>query len=279
MSDLTALMFGGFEESRNVRNREEFEVHVRNTNDCRVQATMEDRAVVTNEHHLGKVHGEMEFLKDVNSTIIFTDFSRFNSIRDMLLDKNMIKQIREKDILDNKINCCEYVEFTASMTTTSLLSSINTLIGVIESYDIKILDNLIRENLLGITNVTFILNQLKFLSNSLSMNNTTDIVLNMNPFNVVLTVNLNAFSNKNAYVYDLAHSKLRVLGKVSRIVDGDNYFDLLRKTATSDYYNRFLTSLAPYLSILNNNGILVPDKFITKVNGPGLNVIPVAIYV
>ncbi len=272
-------MFGGFEESRNVRNREEFEVHVRNTNDCRVQATMEDRAVVTNEHHLGKVHGEMEFLKDVNSTIIFTDFSRFNSIRDMLLDKNMIKQIREKDILDNKINCCEYVEFTASMTTTSLLSSINTLIGVIESYDIKILDNLIRENLLGITNVTFILNQLKFLSNSLSMNNTTDIVLNMNPFNVVLTVNLNAFSNKNAYVYDLAHSKLRVLGKVSRIVDGDNYFDLLRKTATSDYYNRFLTSLAPYLSILNNNGILVPDKFITKVNGPGLNVIPVAIYV
>ncbi|HAZ36840.1 MAG TPA: hypothetical protein DDX02_06360 [Clostridiaceae bacterium] len=279
VSDLTALMFGGFEESRNVRNREEFEVHVRNTNDCRVQATMEDRAVVTNEHHLGKVHGEMEFLKDVNSTIIFTDFSRFNSIRDMLLDKNMIKQIREKDILDNKINCCEYVEFTASMTTTSLLSSINTLIGVIESYDIKILDNLIRENLLGITNVTFILNQLKFLSNSLSMNNTTDIVLNMNPFNVVLTVNLNAFSNKNAYVYDLAHSKLRVLGKVSRIVDGDNYFDLLRKTATSDYYNRFLTSLAPYLSILNNNGILVPDKFITKVNGPGLNVIPVAIYV
>lgn len=279
VSDLTALMFGGFEESRNVRNREEFEVHVRNTNDCRVQATMEDRAVVTNEHHLGKIHGEMEFLKDVNSTIIFTDFSRFNSIRDMLLDKNMIKQIREKDILDNKINCCEYVEFTASMTTTSLLSSINTLIGVIESYDIKILDNLIRENLLGITNVTFILNQLKFLSNSLSMNNTTDIVLNMNPFNVVLTVNLNAFSNKNAYVYDLAHSKLRVLGKVSRIVDGDNYFDLLRKTATSDYYNRFLTSLAPYLSILNNNGILVPDKFITKVNGPGLNVIPVAIYV
>ena len=279
VSDLTALMFGGFEESRNVRNREEFEVHVRNTNDCRVQATMEDRAVVTNEHHLGKVHGEMEFLKDVNSTIIFTDFSRFNSIRDMLLDKNMIKQIREKDILDNKINCCEYVEFTASMTTTSLLSSINTLIGVIESYDIKILDNLIRENLLGITNVTFILNQLKFLSNSLSMNNTTDIVLNMNPFNVVLTVNLNAFSNKNAYVYDLAHSKLRVLGKVSRIVDGDNYFDLLRKTATSDYYNRFLTSLAPYLSILNNNGILVPDKFITKVNGPGVNVIPVAIYV
>lgn len=279
VSDLAALMFGGFEESRNVRNREELEVHVRNTNDCRVQATMEDRAVVTNEHHLGKIHGEMEFLKDVNSTIIFTDFSRFNSIRDMLLDKNMIKQIREQDILNNKINCCEYVEFTASMTTTSLLSSINTLIGVIESYDIKILDNLIRENLLGITNVTFILNQLKFLSNSLSMNNTTDIVLNMNPFNVVLTVNLNAFSNKNAYVYDLAHSKLRVLGKVSRIVDGDDYFDLLRKTATSDYYNRFLTSLAPYLSILNNNGILVPDKFITKVNGPGLNVIPVAIYV
>ena len=111
------------------------------------------------------------------------------------------------------------------------------------------------------------------------MNNTTDIVLSKNSFNMVLTVNLNDFSNKNAYVYDLAHSELRVLGKVSRIVDGDNYFDLLRKTATSDYYNRFLESLAPYLGILNNNGILVPYKFTTKVDGPGLNIIPIAIYV
>lgn len=279
VSDLAASMFCGFEESRTVRNREETEVHIRKTNENRIQATMEERAVVTNDHGLEKIHGEIGFAKDVNSTFIFTDFFRFNSIRDMLLDKNMVRQIIEKDIFDNEINCCEYVEVTANMTTTSLLPSINTLIGVIESYDIKILDNLITENLPGITNVTFILNQLKFLSDSLSMNNTTDIVLNINSFNVVLTVNLNDFSNKNAYVYDLANSELRVLGKVSRIVDGDNYFDLLRKTATSDYYNRFLESLAPYLLILNSNGILVPDKFITKVNGPGLNVIPVAIYI
>lgn len=277
--DLAALMCDGFEQSRTVRNREEVEAHFRTTQENRSQETVQKRAVVNNEKDFGKFHGEINFLKDVNSNIIFTDFSRFNIVRDMLLDKNMIKQIIEKDILDSKIKCCEYVEFTANMTTTSLLSSINTLIGVIESYDIKILDNLIREKLAGITNVTFILNQLKFLSNSLSMNNTTDIVLNINCFNVVLTVNLNDFSNKNAYVYDLAHSELRVLGKVSRIVDGDNYFDLLRKTATSDYYNRFLESLAPYLAVLNSNGILVPDNFTTKVNGPGLNVIPVAIYV
>ncbi len=262
--DLAALMCDGFEQSRTVRNREEVEAHFRTTQENRFQETVQKRAVVNNEKDFGKFHGEINFLKDVNSNIIFTDFSRFNIIRDMLLDKDMIKQIIEKDILDSKIKCCEYVEFTANMTTTSLLSSINTLIGVIESYDIKILENLIREKLAGITNVTFILNQLKFLSNS---------------FNMVLTVNLNDFSNKNAYVYDLAHSKLRVLGKVSRIVDGDNYFDLLRKTATSDYYNRFLESLAPYLAVLNSNGILVPDNFTTKVNGPGLNVIPVAIYV
>ena len=277
--DLTALMFDGFEESRNVRNREEVEVHLRKTNENRSKTTLEERAVVINEHDLGKLHSEIELEKNVNSTIVFTDFSRFNNVRAELLDKKMIIQIIEKDIWDNKIKCCEYVEFTANMTTTSLLPSINTLIGVIESYDIKVLDNLIREKLRGITNITFILNQLKFLSNSLSMNNTTDIVLYTHCFNVVLTVNLNYFSNKNAYVYDLAHSELMILGKVSRIVDRDSYFDLLRKTATSDYYNRFLESLAPYLSILNNNGILVPDKFTTKVNGPGFNVIPVAIYV
>lgn len=275
--DLTALMFGGFEESRDVRNRDMIEFHLRKNNENRTQAT--ERDVVINHHDLGKFHGEIELLKDVNSTFIFTDFSRFNNVRAMLLEKNMINQIIEEDIFDSNIKCCEYVEFTANMTTTSLLSSINTLIGVIESYDIKMLDNLMRIKLPGITNITFILNQLKFLSSSLSMNNTTDIVLNTNSSNMVLTVDLNDFSNKNAYVYDLAHWELRVLGKVSRIVDENNYFDLLRKTATSDYYNRFLESLAPYLEILNINGILVPDKFTTKVNGPGLNIIPIAIYV
>ncbi|WP_123053756.1 hypothetical protein [Clostridium sp. JN-1] len=277
--DLAALMFDGFEESRNVRNREEAEVNFRKTQENRSQETIQKKAVVNNENDSGNFQGEIEFEKDVNSRIIFTDFSRFNRVRTMMLDKNMIKPIMEQDIFDSKIKFGEYVEFTANMITTSLLSSINTLIGVIKSYDTKILDNLIREKLPGITNITSMLNQLEFLRNSLSMNNTTDIVLKINSFNVVLTVNLNNFSNKNAYVYDLAHSELRVLGKVSRIVDKDNYVDLLRKTAMSDYYNIFLESLAPYLAILNSNGILVPDNFTTKVNGPGINVIPVAIYV
>jgi hypothetical protein len=272
-------MFDGFEESRNVRNREEAEVNFRKTQENRSQETIQKKAVVNNENDSGNFQGEIEFEKDVNSRIIFTDFSRFNRVRTMMLDKNMIKPIMEQDIFDSKIKFGEYVEFTANMITTSLLSSINTLIGVIKSYDTKILDNLIREKLPGITNITSMLNQLEFLRNSLSMNNTTDIVLKINSFNVVLTVNLNNFSNKNAYVYDLAHSELRVLGKVSRIVDKDNYVDLLRKTAMSDYYNIFLESLAPYLAILNSNGILVPDNFTTKVNRPGLNVIPVAIYV
>ena len=157
--DLAALMCDGFEQSRTVRNREEVEAHFRTTQENRFQETVQKRAVVNNEKDFGKFHGEINFLKDVNSNIIFTDFSRFNIIRDMLLDKDMIKQIIEKDILDSKIKCCEYVEFTANMTTTSLLSSINTLIGVIESYDIKILENLIREKLAGITNVTFIFKQ------------------------------------------------------------------------------------------------------------------------
>ncbi|MEW9095271.1 MAG: hypothetical protein AB2417_09335 [Clostridiaceae bacterium] len=277
--DLAALMCGGFEESRNIRNRKELEVHFRNTQESRLQKTIPERYVVNNEKDLGKLHGEVSFLNDVTSTIIFTNFSRFNIVRSMLLEENMIKPIIEKDIFEGEIKSGDYVEFTANMITTSLLPTINTLIGVIESYDIKLLDNLIREKLSGLNNITFILDQLKFLSNSLSMNNTTDMVLNIDSSKVVLTVNLDYFSNKNAYVYDLAYSEVRILGKISRIVDEDNYFDLLRKTATSDYYNRFLDSLAPYLMILNSNGILVPDSFTTKVNGPGLNVIPVAIYV
>ena len=277
--DLESSMLNGYIESKSVRDSEDVEVHFRNTEENRFQKTIQAKSVVKNENDSGQFHGDIEYGKDVSSRIIFTSFSRFNSIRSMMLEKNMIKPIIEKDILDSKIKSGDYVEFTANMITTSLLPTINTLIGVIESYDTKILDNLIREKLFGINNITFILGQLKFLSNSLSMNNTTDIVLNIDSSKVVLTVNLNYFSDKNAYVYDLAYSEVKILGMVSRVVNAVNYFDLLRKTATSDYYNKFLESLSPYLRILNDNGILVPDNFITKINEPGINVIPVAIYV
>ncbi|GAA0725350.1 hypothetical protein GCM10008905_20560 [Clostridium malenominatum] len=277
--DLESSMFNGYIESKSVRDSEDVEVHFRNTQENRFQKTIQEKSVVNNENDSGQFHGDVEFGKDVSSRVIFTSFSRFNTVRSMMLEKNMIKPIIEGDILEGKINSGEYVEFTANMITTSLLPTINTLIGVIEAYDTKILDNLIREKLPGINNITFILGQLKFLSNSLSMNSTTDLVLNIGSSKVVLTVNLNYFSDKNAYVYDLAYSEVRILGRVSRVVDEVNYFDLLRKTATSNYYNRFLDSLSPYLRILNNNGILVPDNFTTKVNGPGLNIIPVAICV
>lgn len=277
--DLAALMFDGYIESKNVRNSEDLEVHSRNIKDNRCQITSEDRAVVTNANGLDHFHGELDFRNDVNARINFTDFSRFNNVRNMMLEKNMIKLIVEEDILNDRIKCNQYVEFTANMLMTSLLPSINTLIGIIESYDTKILDNLIREKLSGVTNITSILNQLKFLSNTLSINNTTDMILNINTSNVALIVNLNNFSNKNAYVYDLIDSELRILGKVSRIVDEIDYIDLLRKTAVSDYYNIFLNSLAPYLEILNSNGILVPDNFTTTVSGPAIEVLPVAIYV
>lgn len=279
VSDLTALMFDGYIESKNVRNSEDIEVHFRNIQDNRVQRTLEDRAVVSNENNLEHIHGEIEFGNDVSTRINFTDFSRFNNVRNMMFQNNLIKPIIEQDIINNRIKRNQYAEFAANMMTTSLSSTIDTLIGVIESYDIKVLDNLIREKLSGLTNVTSILNQLKFLSNSLRISNTSDMILNIGTCNVVLTVNLNSFSDKNAYVYDLIHSDLRVLGKVSRIVDETDYFDLLRKTASSIYYNRFLEFLAPYLNILNSNGILVPDNFITRINGPGIHVIPVAIYI
>mgnify|MGYP001009148068 CR=1 FL=1 len=82
--DLAALMFDGFEESRNIRNRGEAEVHLRRTQENRFQETIPKRSVVNNENDLGNFHGEIEFAKDVNSRIIFTDFSRFNSVRTIL---------------------------------------------------------------------------------------------------------------------------------------------------------------------------------------------------
>ncbi len=80
-------------------------------------------------------------------------------------------------------------------------------------------------------------------------------------------------------MYDITYCNCKVLCKVLKIVQDKSNIDLLRKTGMSSYYNKFLKSINPYFSILNDNDILTFNNIVTSIQGPAIQALPIAMYV
>lgn len=279
ISNLGAAIIEGFIDSKNLRNSIGLAGNLRTSKDCKVQKNSEDKVTTTTSDDSSFFDGKVDYRNEVNIKTIYSTFYLFNNIRDSLIKRNQLRYVTEKDILDNRVRAGEYIEFNAELSTSSAANSISTVVDVLSSYDIKVLDDLVKSKLGGYLNCSVILNQLKCLGNCLNRNGTTDIVMNFKNCKAVLDINTNYFCDKNACMYDTAHSNCTVMCKVVKCLCKEEYCCLLRKTAMSDYYNTFLASIKPYLEVLNANGIIIPYNFETRIEGPAVQAIPVAMYI
>lgn len=277
--DLASFLVEGYLESKSIKSVKEQEDTLRIALDYKEQGTTKDKSTTDTSEKSGYINVESEISDEITIKKVYTTFYFFNNIKDILRKKKLVRDITEYDIINKNICCGEYIEFSAKISTTSTLGAINRIIDVLESYDIKVLDSLIKDNIGGLTNCSVILKQLKNINGYLSKNSTTDLIMNFNSARAVLDININNFCDKNACIYDTAYSECKTLCKIIKTVDENSSIDLLRKTGISDYCCDFFNSIKPYLKVLSDKGILVPNNFITKINGPAIQVIPIAIYV
>lgn len=228
------------------------------------------------EHRLG-ARDELTIKK------IYTSFYYFNDLKKNMIKRNLIRTINGEDILNGNIHCGEYVEFQGMITTESIIYSVMNLIDIIEAYDSKELDKLLKDSELkdSLTTYTIILKQLKNFIGEVNRNNTNSMIMSCNGCKVVMSVNLNYFWDKNAYMYDNALDDCRVLCKITKCAKKDEKINMLSKTCMEGYYEKFLTSIKPYFDLLNEKNIIVPTNFLQCMNidGPCIEVIPVAMYV
>ncbi|GCD10236.1 DUF6414 family protein [Clostridium tagluense] len=209
---------------------------------------------------------------------IYTSFNLFNNFRNDMFNKKICRVIDENNIIENDIVCGEFVELEATLIDYSLSNYVSNLIDVIECYDSKELDKLLKNATLpnSIINYSIILKQLKVLKIYLERNSTVNMIMKMGDCTVVANVNLNFFQDKNSYIYDNANFKSKVLCK---IVKSGEPINLLSKTGMEYYNNEFLISIAPYLNILKENNIIIPENCITEIVKEAIEVIPIAIYI
>lgn len=277
--DYLSAIGEGYIESLTIKHSNNNNGSVEINNDRKVQNTSADKADTNSCGSSQEYELNLGSKDECDKKKIFSTFYFFTQVKDILYKKKMLRNINESDIGHENIRNGEFIEFTSSLSGTSVLAQINTIIDVLNSYDIKLLDSLLNGKLDGPTNYTVILNQLKNLSGILGRNNTNDVVMNLGSLNAVLTLCTNNFTDKNAYIYDTEGSVCTTLCKVVHASDRGFYIDLLRKTANSRYYNSLLASYGPYFKILNDNNVLVPNNLITKINGPAPLCIPLAMYI
>lgn len=279
ISNLGAALIEGFIESKTLRNAVGLAGNLRTSKDYKIQKNSEDKVTTTTADNASYFDGKVDYRNEFNIKTIYSTFFLFNNIRDTLIKRNQLRLLTDRDVAESRVACGEYVEFNAELSTCSISSTASTIVDILSSYDIKVLDELVKSRLGGYTTCSSILNQLKCLCNCLSRNGTTDVVMNYNSSKAILNVNTNYFCDKNGCAYDTAYSNCTVFCKVIKCINKDNYCCMLRKTGMSDYYNSFLNSIKPCLEVLNSNGIIVPVNFDTRVTGPAFQAIPVAMYI
>ena len=242
---------------------------------------VEDECIDKYRDFSGTIDDKNSIRDEISVKRIYTNFHILNKLKDIMIEQNMLKFMEKGKVSCESLDCGEYIEVSGCISPISPINQINTMIDIIETYDDKELNKLLKsdEDREEFMDYSIILKHLKNLKGYLSQNNTTNMIMDCGNSKVVLNVNINNFSDKNAYMYDNVHCDCKILCKVIRVVDENEHIDLLCKTCMSSYYNELLNSFTTYLDILRDNNIIVPDDITTIIKGSAIQAIPIAIYV
>ncbi|AVP55480.1 hypothetical protein K144313037_16280 [Clostridium tetani] len=242
---------------------------------------VEDKCIDKYRDFSGTIDDRNSIRDEISVKRIYTNFHILNKLKDVMVEENMLKYIKKGEISSENIIHGEYIEVDGYISPISPITEINTMIDIIETYDDKELNKLLKnkQDREIFMDYSIILKHLKNLNKQLSAHNTTNMIIDCEYSKVVLNINTNNFSDKNVYMYDNVHCDCKILCKVIRVVDENEHIDLLCKTCMSSYYNELFKSIGTNLDILRENSIIVPNNITTEIKGPAIQAIPIAIYV
>lgn len=119
------------------------------------------------------------------------------------------------------------------------------------------------------------------LSDELLSSNSTEIIGNIfdHPeIKVDLPAKVNCFVNNDTSI--VMNGEFSVFGKVTQVIscDSKDTIDLLQKTTLKSFGEEVIKMFTDSFSHVPNNAIIFP-KITTKINGPAIQVLPIAIFI
>lgn len=229
----------------------------------------------------GKEKGKQEQV-EVSQEKVHTPTSLFAKLRIKLQEQDLLKYIETSEGFE-KIENGDFVEFKAVLRKNPIVDTIEgfkQIMGVATLFDDKSSTEKVQQK--GSrpkSQNQVIMQQMDGMLNALSQSNSVELVgeLVSNPeIQAVLTTKLDFFTSGGAT--EIIDGEFRILGKVIRIIRSDESINLLRKTTFGRFDPKMLNQFSSSFEGIENAGLNFPE-FITEIEAPALQVIPIAIFI
>ncbi len=205
---------------------------------------------------------------------VYTPNSLFAKTREQLHRQNLVKPLEVENI-----RAGDFVEFKTNLRKNPLIDAIESLVSLMETVlvfeEIQVKPKNIKPSE---SSNKKLLDQLHSFLEKLTSDSTMDILGSKNDEEVESVLTLDKAFLSNPTLSDLVNGEFTVLGKVTKVIDNeDSSINLLRKTSMGSLTKSLLEEMTKHFSNLQASGIVVPE-IITEINGPVVQVMPIAIF-
>ena len=230
-----------------------------------------------------------ETQREVSEERVFTPASLFSRLRDALIDTKLLQVLEGGEWGVQSVHTGTFVEFPAVLRRNPLTEALEGFMRLAEWA--RVLQTSTTDGTSSkpkssgkkalatpTSNVDRGVELIKALLDGLNQANTTDLLATVDGGSVraVVPVALDFFSDKTpATIID---GQFIVLGKVVQVVsESGDAIDLLRGTNLGSISHEMISQLVGAFKALPQHGFRFPEV-ITQIEGPALQVIPIAIY-
>ncbi len=236
-----------------------------------------------------KLNGDSKSIENTENKKekVHTNVSLFSKLRKALIDDKILKNDFANEFIIDNIKTGDFIEIEGMLKKSPMIDTMGTFIEVFNTFvgfsEESPIGNKKKENNQKNENKK-VLEQMKVLYNDLIKTNTIDLIVdieNSNNAKVLLSAQINYFVN--GFESELIDGKYRILGKVIKVVSEDDSINLFRKTSFKIFQGTVLNNIIDEMNkSINseesfNSGIEIP-QIISQITGPGIIVIPIAIY-
>lgn len=273
--DMLAIIEDGFSMVSQVNSSEQKESTMRQTGDVSASTSLLNKLLKIDLKgeisHTGNI-GESE---NISKEKVHTNVSLLSKFRTTLEKEKLLDT--SSDISSMKIG--SFIELEGELQKNPLIDYMEKIVAMFRMADIfsdePELGNK-KNGALQKKKENQTLKQIKDFSNELKHSGTVDFILNGSEGTIVLSVQEQYLANDN--ISEILGGRFKVLGKVIAVCKDDSaYIDLLRKTTLSILKDETLADIFAGFKSEDMQQFNLPE-LVTKIKGPAMIVIPIAIY-
>ena len=216
--------------------------------------------------------------ESTTENIVHTPVSLFAQLRKELQDRELVRCVSTSSNFD-EVRPSDFVEFEATLQRTQFLVQLEALaelVPIMSAFEEPTRSKASRSRKQNKSTNSATLKQVNSLLNALTTGGSQDLISRIGQINVVITTEQQYFIDPT--MNDIIDGTFRVFGKATRVIPngGDENISLLRK-APLGQIKTLLPGIQEAMSQLSNELDYSGDSS-TEIQGPAIQVIPIAIF-